>query len=144
MATSDRPFENEAARKREAEELFTHSIEHITNDEVSSAAIHGQEKIRKLESSIPKKLQALWQELKLLISMLCDYLTGDYREIPFGSIAAIASAILYFVSPIDAIPDFIPILGYADDAAVLTLCLKMVHKDMEKYKRWKVTKGGLA
>jgi uncharacterized membrane protein YkvA (DUF1232 family) len=144
MAASNRPFENEAARKREAEELFTHSIEHITSDEISSAAMYGQEKIRKLESSVPNTLQSLWKKLKLLVSVLCDYLTGDYREIPFSSIAAVAAAILYFVSPIDAIPDFIPVLGYVDDAAVLALCLKMVHKDMEKYEQWKVTKSGKA
>jgi uncharacterized membrane protein YkvA (DUF1232 family) len=68
--------------------------------------------------------------------MLRHYHTGAYREIPFGSIAAIAAAIIYLVSPIDAIPDFIPIIGYFDDAAVIALCIRMLHTDIEEYRDW--------
>ncbi|MGI9427989.1 MAG: YkvA family protein [Bythopirellula sp.] len=139
MTDSDRSFGNEEAKKRDAEALFKQSIEHITGDEISSAAQFGQEKVRKLESSIPKTLQALWRELKLLVTMLRDYVAGNYRDIPFGSIAAIAAAVLYFISPVDAIPDFIPGIGYVDDAAVLMLCLRMVHRDVEDYQKWKET-----
>jgi uncharacterized membrane protein YkvA (DUF1232 family) len=144
MADSGRPFDNEEAKKRDAKALFKQSIEHITGDEISSAATYGQEKVRKLESAIPKTLRVLWREIKLLVAMLRDYVAGNYREIPFGSIAAIAAAILYFISPVDAIPDFIPGIGYVDDAAVLMLCLKMVNKDIENYLRGKETERSTA
>ena len=39
----------------------------------------------------------------------------NYKKIPFGTIAAVVASLLYFVSPIDVIPDFIPVIGYIDD-----------------------------
>lgn len=72
-----------------------------------------------------------------MISMVKSYVNGRYREVPFTSIAAIAAALLYLLNPIDIIPDFIPFVGYIDDAFVLDLCMNMVNKDLEAYRRWK-------
>lgn len=60
---------------------------------------------------------------------------GKYKEIPTGSIVAIIIALLYFVSPIDLIPDFLP-GGLVDDALVLGLVFKQVKSDLDKYKEW--------
>ena len=58
---------------------------------------------------------------------------------PFRSIstAAIGGALLYFISPIDLIPDFIPIVGLTDDAAILVSCPKMCRDDVLEYRKWK-------
>lgn len=95
-------------------------------------------KINKLEAgSLPKSLIAVWEDIKIMFSLISDYTKGNYREIPWLSIASIIAAILYFVSPIDIIPDFIPIAGYLDDAAVITICMRWVKVDIEKYKEWR-------
>jgi uncharacterized membrane protein YkvA (DUF1232 family) len=135
MDNADQPYDEEA-RKRTAEKLFRESIEHVTEKEIVTAAELGKEKARRVEPDIPSALESVWRELKLMISMLRDYVRGAYREIPFGSMAAVAAAVLYFASPVDAIPDFIPGLGYVDDAAVLMLCLRMIRSDVEKYRDW--------
>ena len=93
--------------------------------------------MNRLADNIAKVLKQLWEDIKLLISLLKDYYKGDYRDIPFKSIALIAAAILYFIAPIDAIPDFIPVFGYIVDASVITLCLKAVHDDLQGYKDWR-------
>jgi uncharacterized membrane protein YkvA (DUF1232 family) len=64
-------------------------------------------------------------------------MSGAYREIPYGSIVAAVAAILYFVSPIDFIPDFIPVVGLVDDVFVIGFVLKKIHSDLEKYEKWK-------
>jgi uncharacterized membrane protein YkvA (DUF1232 family) len=43
-----------------------------------------------------------------------------------GRKAALLGALAYFVLPIDLIPDILPVLGYADDAAVLATALRLV------------------
>lgn len=55
---------------------------------------------------------------------------------PAQTIAKIDAVVLYFVSPVDAITDFILGIGYLDDAAVLLLCKEMVRGDLEKYCQW--------
>ncbi len=72
-----------------------------------------------------------------MFSLLKDYWNGDYREVSWGTIASIIVALLYIFSPIDLIPDFIPVIGLTDDAMVVAFCLNLIHKDLEKYKKFK-------
>src|SRR5437588_10862788 len=114
--------EEQARRIEEAEARFKEGIPHVTEEEVASAAETGEMKVRRLERAIPQALKGLWADIKLLVALLRDYANRTYHEAPFGAVAAIATAILYLVSPFDVIPDFIPVIGYMDDAAVLALC----------------------
>lgn len=68
--------------------------------------------------------------------MIGDTLTGEYKQVPFGTIAAIVGTLLYLLSPIDLIPDFIPVIGFLDDAAVLGACLKLTRFDVAQYKKY--------
>ena len=79
----------------------------------------------------------VWEQLQLLFSVAKDYGNGSYTAIPKGSIIAIVAGLLYFISPLDFIPDLIPGLGFVDDAYILGLVFKQVSKDLEKYKTWK-------
>ena len=84
-------------------------------------------------------LNKLIGDVTTLIALVNDYVKGNYRDVPWYSLSAIAFTLLYIFNPLDLIPDFIPGFGMLDDAAVLGLCLKMVHKDIEKYREWKNT-----
>ena len=59
------------------------------------------------------------------------------EQFPIGTIIAIVSALLYLVSPVDIIPDIIPVAGYVDDIAVITVCLSLVQSDIDEYQRWR-------
>ncbi|SKB50136.1 Uncharacterized membrane protein YkvA, DUF1232 family [Salegentibacter holothuriorum] len=83
------------------------------------------------------KLQRYVDDAQLLFNLLRDYANGNYREVPFNVVAAIGGALLYVLSPIDLIPDFIPIVGYLDDAAVIAFCLNLIEKDLISYQVWK-------
>jgi uncharacterized membrane protein YkvA (DUF1232 family) len=48
------------------------------------------------------------------------------RDLPTGVRVRVALLFVYLAIPIDVIPDFIPILGYADDAIVVVLILRSV------------------
>jgi len=82
-------------------------------------------------------LEGVWEKILLLLGVAKDYVNGDYTEIPKRSIIAIVGGLIYFLSPVDIVPDFIPVLGLIDDVFVLNLVYKQVVKDLERYKAWK-------
>ena len=44
---------------------------------------------------------------------------------------------LYVLTPLDVIPDFIPIAGFIDDAAVIAVVLKLSGGDLARYRAWR-------
>ncbi|MXQ48241.1 DUF1232 domain-containing protein [Streptococcus pneumoniae] len=94
--------------------------------------------LEKLEQKL-KWIPFVRQELKMipiLISMVRSYWKKDYTRVPRRTMLAIVSALIYFLSPIDVIPDWIPVLGQMDDALVVATCWKLVNKDVEDYRQW--------
>ncbi|MED4205466.1 YkvA family protein [Neobacillus mesonae] len=84
------------------------------------------------------RLTEVWEKLQLLFEAFKAWIKGDYRELPTKSIITIIATIIYFVSPVDLIPDFIVGLGLFDDAAVIGFAIKQVVGDLEKFKDWKM------
>ncbi len=84
-----------------------------------------------------KGLERYAKDLLLLVSLVKDYYQGNYRDVPYKTISAAVVGLLYVINPIDIIPDFIPFIGQVDDALVLGFCLKLIEKDLLKYKNWK-------
>lgn len=82
-------------------------------------------------------LQEIVQKLKLFLSMLNDYRSGVYTELPLRTILSIGGALLYLISPADIIPDFIPLVGWIDDIFIINFVWKQVEKDLDKYSLWK-------
>ena len=82
-------------------------------------------------------LEEVWDNLQLLLAMFRSWVKGEYREIPTKTIISIIAAIVYFVSPVDFIPDFIAGLGFADDAAIIGFTIKQIAEELEKFKLWK-------
>lgn len=129
-------------KKKASEDAFKASAENMNEERVNEAADSADEKIRSLENSIPESLKELWEEIKTLAALLRDYVKGDYKTVPFNTVAAIAAALLYFVSPVDVVPDFIPVLGYIDDAFVVNLCIRWCKMDIQNYREWKEKSKG--
>ncbi len=82
-------------------------------------------------------LKKYFEDVKLLIMLVKDYKDKKYTDIPYWSVAAVVFALLYVMNPIDLIPDFIPVVGFVDDAAVIGLVLKAIREDIAKYREWR-------
>ena len=59
--------------------------------------------------------QVLLEKVTMLSRMVKAYFTGEYKIIPWGSIVKIIAVLIYFISPIDVIPDILPFIGLTDD-----------------------------
>lgn len=97
------------------------------------------EKQRAIEEKVKgsSKLNRFGTDIRLMFSMIRDYWKGNYRDIPWKTIAAVAGTLLYVLNPLDVIPDLIIGFGFLDDAGVVALCLKLVESDLHKYAAWK-------
>jgi uncharacterized membrane protein YkvA (DUF1232 family) len=79
----------------------------------------------------------LLSRLDLVRRVIADYAAGRYRRIPWRSIAALAAALAYVISPFDLIPDFLVPIGWTDDLLVMALVWHLVKKELREYCAWK-------
>jgi uncharacterized membrane protein YkvA (DUF1232 family) len=81
-----------------------------------------------------------WPYLMAMIRLIRDYHRAEYRDISEQNLRIIVAAILYFVSPFDVIPDWVPVLGHIDDAFVIALALKSVRLDLDTFMAWETAR----
>ena len=72
----------------------------------------------------------------ILGRLLKAYALGKYREIPWKTLLLITAAVLYFVNPIDLIPDWIPGLGFTDDLGILMSVYSSITNEIDKFLTW--------
>ena len=74
--------------------------------------------------------------VQLLIRMLRAYASGEYRAISWKSMVSVVAVLIYFVSPIDLIPDFLPVIGITDDVALVIWLIKTLGDETTKFSNW--------
>jgi uncharacterized membrane protein YkvA (DUF1232 family) len=73
-----------------------------------------------------RKLRRVASKLPFAEDLLAAYYCAFDKATPMQVKAALVGALAYFVLPVDAVPDILPVIGYGDDAAVLLGALKLV------------------
>jgi uncharacterized membrane protein YkvA (DUF1232 family) len=104
--------------------------ETIDEDAAKRAESDAEEWLVARERSVPKKPFSLAE-------LLASLLRGEYRVVPWSSVAAVAFSIIYVVNILDLIPDFIPTVGWAEDIALVMSVLPGIRCDLERYCEWK-------
>ncbi len=94
------------------------------------------ENLEKKLAGIPR-IGGVLSNIPVLVSMVRSYFKGEYPSLPRGTLIGILAALVYFVSPVDIIPDAIPGIGYLDDAMVVTVTMAFVKSDVDTYKQWR-------
>ncbi len=113
--------------------------------------LHDPEKSRGLVEDAVRKVydrepgssisRDFWSQLKAFNRMLKAYINKEYTIVPWASISMVAGALIYFVSPIDLILDWLPVAGLVDDAAVMVFVIRQIRNDLEKFQHWEGTRN---
>jgi uncharacterized membrane protein YkvA (DUF1232 family) len=76
-----------------------------------------------------KKVKGLWffKDIKTMYKMLKD------NNVSMSVKVTIVGALAYFVCPVDAIPDIAPIVGYLDDAGVISAAIRFIKSQVDNY-----------
>lgn len=81
-------------------------------------------------------------DLPLMISMVKAWVKKEYTVVSIKVIACMVGSFIYLVNRRDLIPDAIPVLGIADDLAVLGLALKLSEPELKAFAAWRAAKNG--
>ena len=129
----------ESKAKEELEKRYNQAKEILDDDEKVDSFLENTEKKLKTVPKLGDKLSMI----PMLLMLVKDYVKKYYTEFPSGTMLAIVAALIYFLSPADLVSDIVPILGFADDAAILGKCLDFAKDDLKKYNKWKYGKEEL-
>ncbi len=61
---------------------------------------------------------------------------GEYTSFSKTPLVLITAGLLYFISPMDLIVDFLPGIGYLDDATVIALLYQALRPEIKKFEEW--------
>ena len=121
-----------------AEEEINKKAKGMSREDVGDTI--GKEKKAERLAKEKSFLRQYWQDIKTSFALLKDWYMGNYRKIPFRMVASIAAAMLYLVSPLDVVPDWVPFGGLLDDALVLATIFALSCRDLDEYADWAESK----
>ena len=81
-------------------------------------------------------LKKLLGKLTALFRLASAWVKGEYTDVSLKTILWVIAAIIYFVNPFDVITDFLPGVGYVDDAAIIFFVIKSIQRDLDKFLKW--------
>ncbi|QXH48227.1 DUF1232 domain-containing protein [Pseudomonas xanthosomatis] len=87
------------------------------------------------------KLGQLREDVRLMQALCLAWWRGEYRAVSPKALVTIVAGLLYFVSPLDAIPDWLLGVGFLDDIAVLGWVMKTVADELARFKAWRASQA---
>lgn len=84
--------------------------------------------------------QEAWETMQTLFRLIRASIAGEYTGLPTTTVIAAVAVTIYFMSPIDLIPDFIPVLGLLDDVALVAWFGTTIKEEMDKFVEWEKTR----
>jgi uncharacterized membrane protein YkvA (DUF1232 family) len=92
-----------------------------------------EKEIREVEEGIWEKLERVGKKINFARDVKALYKYMRDRYVPWYRKSIVVGALIYFISPIDTIPDLAPLVGYLDDLGVITAVLKFLGSELIPY-----------
>ncbi len=132
---------------KESENIVVKILKSVFFKKVSGTAskyVSNTSSLFKLLQNVLNKSKGLSSEsfvevkdkLSLLVRMVRAYGKREYTVVPIKTITRIVAVLIYFLSPIDLVPDLLPVIGLTDDVALLLWLFNALSDDIDAFKIW--------
>ncbi|GAB2787559.1 uncharacterized membrane protein YkvA (DUF1232 family) [Hymenobacter luteus] len=91
------------------------------------------------KESKDNKFKQLFDVAYTVVRLVRNYVSGNYRQIETGTIVSALGVLLYTLSPVDLVPDFIPVVGFLDDLALLSWFVDSFQGEITRFREWEQT-----
>ena len=95
------------------------------------------QKLQKINSSNQQVIE-LMEHVQLFLRMIKKSFVGEYSAFSHKTLLSLVFGLLYFVTPMDVVPDFVPLLGFSDDLSIIYFIIKNFKSDIEAFKVWEL------
>lgn len=137
MSESQSQKQPDAEKITRAVERTKSRAEDYVNDPVKARELVKKAALKaKSQEGNKGPLADIWNYLTASVRLIKAYSHHEYVDIPWGSLVLATVGIIYFVTPLDMVFDFLPLLGFVDDAAVIAFVVGQVKKDLDKFLIW--------
>ena len=112
-------------------------------------AVSSNDKIKNLIGEVKGKIEEInddtetrnsfVRELQVIVRMIRAHFSGTYTAFSISTILTLVFGLVYFITPIDLIPDFIPALGFTDDVSLIYMIIRSLAEDVAHFKEWEAT-----
>ena len=122
--------------KKELEALAKRSEKIVKDPEKADKLLD-----RALKKLKKHKIPADASDASALFRMAKAWVKKDYKKIPWKTAMLAIGTAIYLLNPLDAVPDFLPLLGLSDDFTLIAFVLRSMKKDIDEFKKWEATSG---
>lgn len=84
-------------------------------------------------------LTAVWDDVRAALRLLVAWVQRSYRQVSGTSLVLLVAALIYFVTPVDIIPDTLGALGFVDDIAVIETAIEATRAELDRFRAWEET-----
>ncbi|HYY13019.1 MAG TPA: DUF1232 domain-containing protein [Chthoniobacterales bacterium] len=110
----------------------------------AKAYVRNPERLREFMTEVTRKALSLPTEtfkgtlvyLHAILRLIRAYYRREYRAIPTTTLLILVAALIYLLDPLDLLPDWIPVVGFIDDAFVLTLAVRRTREAIDQFLAW--------
>lgn len=81
-------------------------------------------------------LSAVWSDLRTMMRMVLRWVDRSYRRVSWTPLLLVVGALIYFVTPVDVVPDALGAIGFVDDVTVITTVVRRIRGELDRFRNW--------